>query len=50
MAGTGVLIPTREGASFDCYVAVLLSNQSNQPTPVVVLACSIDGVDADLRG
>ncbi len=46
MAGLDVRVPASEGESFDCYVAV---PSGEQPTPAVVLACSIDGVDTDLR-
>lgn len=46
MSGSGVTIRSSEGATFDCYVAM---PSVDSRTPAVVLACSIDGVDADLR-
>lgn len=46
MSGSDVTVLTSEGASFDCYMALPAGIRL---TPAVVLACSIDGVDADLR-
>lgn len=46
MPGSDVSIPSSEGATFDCYAA---TPSSDEPTPAVVLASSIDGVDEDLR-
>ncbi len=46
MSGSDVTIRSSEDATFDCYVAM---PSVDQPTPAVVLACSIDGVDEDLR-
>lgn len=46
MPGKSVTIRAAEGGAFDCYVATPVAQE---PTPAVVLACSIDGVDADLR-
>ena len=46
MSGTHVAVRTHDGATFDCYVAL---PAGDAPTPAVVLASSIDGVDADLR-
>ncbi len=42
-----VAVPTSGGATIQSYVAL---PAGDQPVPAVVLACSIDGVDADLRG
>lgn len=46
MPGKSVTISASEGGSFDCYLA---TPERGEPVPAVVLACSIDGVDADLR-
>lgn len=46
MAEQSVLIRASEGGAFDCYLAM---PAGGAPAPAVVLACSIDGVDADLR-
>jgi carboxymethylenebutenolidase len=46
MPGTNVSIPASEGGAFDCFLA---TPEGGDATPAVVLACSIDGVDADLR-
>jgi carboxymethylenebutenolidase len=46
MPGTTVKLHATEGGEFDCYLA--LPAGADQ-APAVVLACSIDGVDADLR-
>lgn len=46
MSGTDVAVQSSEDATFDCYVAMPTAGQQ---TPAVVLACSIDGVDTDLR-
>ena len=46
MSGTQVAVRTHDGAAFDCYVAL---PAGDEPTPAVVLASSIHGVDADLR-
>ena len=45
MPGESVKIPATEGGAFDCYLAMPAGGER---TPAVVLACSIDGVDADL--
>jgi carboxymethylenebutenolidase len=45
MPGKTITIRATEGGEFDCYLA---TPAGNDPTPAVVLACSIDGVDADL--
>jgi carboxymethylenebutenolidase len=46
MSGTNITVRSSEDAAFDCYVAM---PSVDGPTAAVVLACSIDGVDADLR-
>lgn len=46
MPGQNVTISASEGGAFDCYLAVPAGGEQ---APAVVLACSIDGVDADLR-
>lgn len=47
MSGSDVSVRTSDGTWFDCYVTL---PESVRLTPAVVLACSIDGVDTDLRG
>ena len=46
MPGKSVKIRATEGGAFDCY---LVTPAGGDEAPAVVLACSIDGVDADLR-
>ena len=46
MPGTTSTIPATEGGGFDCYLAM---PAGGDPAPAVVLACAIDGVDADIR-
>ena len=46
MPGTSVRIGATEGGEFDCYLAMPAGRGT---APAVVLVCSIDGVDADLR-
>ena len=46
MPGQSVTIRASEGGEFDCYLA---TPPGVDEAPAVVLACSIDGVDADLR-
>ena len=46
MSGKSVTIRATEGGEFDCYLAMAAGDE---PAPAVMLACSIDGVDADLR-
>jgi len=46
MLGESVTIRASEGGEFDCYLAMPAGDDT---VPAVVLACSIDGVDADLR-
>src|SRR6187402_773752 len=46
MPGKNVAIQPSEGGEFDCYLTM---PERGEQTPAVVLACSIDGVDADLR-
>jgi carboxymethylenebutenolidase len=45
MPGETMTIRAAEGGAFDCYLALPVGGD---PAPAVVLACSIDGVDADL--
>ena len=47
MASRELKIPSREGGSFDCYLAL---PETPRKTPAVVLASAIFGVDADVRG
>src|SRR6185437_416561 len=47
MPGTDIRIRSREGPEFDCY---LVMPGGHEPTPAVVLASTILGVDGDLRG
>jgi carboxymethylenebutenolidase len=46
MPGESITIPSTEGGEFDCYLAMPADEDA---TSAVVLVCSIDGVDADLR-
>jgi carboxymethylenebutenolidase len=46
MPGKSIKIRATEGGEFDCY---LVTPAGGDEAPAVVLACSIDGVDADLR-
>jgi carboxymethylenebutenolidase len=46
MPSRSVRIRATEGGAFDCCLAMPTSGEK---VPAVVLACSIDGVDADLR-
>jgi carboxymethylenebutenolidase len=46
MPGTTIRVQASGGGTFDCYLAL---PAGGDPTPAVVLACSIDGVDADHR-
>jgi carboxymethylenebutenolidase len=46
MPGKDITIRASEGGAFDCYLA---TPEGGGAVPAVVLACSIDGVDADLR-
>lgn len=39
-------IPSRDGGEFDCY---LVTPQTDDPVPAIVLASAIHGVDADIR-
>lgn len=47
MPGSYVSVPSSAGGTFTSYVTL---PSDGVLTPAVVLACSIDGVDADLRG
>lgn len=46
MPGTTIKIRSRDGGEFDCYLSL---PASDAPTPAVVLASAIHGVDADVR-
>ena len=46
MTGETITIRSGDGGEFDCYLAMPVDRDA---APAVVLACSIDGVDADLR-
>jgi carboxymethylenebutenolidase len=46
MPGKTIAIQSTEGGELDCYLATPAGSST---VPAVVLACSIDGVDADLR-
>jgi carboxymethylenebutenolidase len=46
MPGKTIKISASEGGEFDCYLAM---PESGEPTPAVVLACAVHGVDKDLR-
>ncbi len=47
MSGTTVKLRSSEGGEFDCYVAL---PEGSGPTPAIVLACAITGVDKDHTG
>ncbi len=46
MAGEMIEVASREGGSFNCYLAL---PAGNEPVPAVVLASAVHGVDQDLR-
>lgn len=46
MSGYDATIPSSEGGTFQCFIAL---PSDDKPTSAVVLVCSIDGVDGDLR-
>src|SRR5690242_7899145 len=46
MSGESINIRSRDGGEFDCY---LVTPQTNDPVPAIVLAAAIHGVDADIR-
>jgi len=46
MSGECINIRSRDGGEFDCY---LVTPQTNDPVPAIVLAAAIHGVDADIR-
>ena len=39
-------IRSRDGGKFDCY---LVTPESDDPVPAIVLASAVHGVDADIR-
>src|SRR6476661_8008678 len=46
MSGECINIRSRDGGEFDCY---LVTPQTDDPVPAIVLASAIHGVDADIR-
>lgn len=46
MPAEAVLIRSRDGGEFSCYVSL---PETDNPTPAIVLASAIHGVDADIR-
>jgi carboxymethylenebutenolidase len=48
MPGETIKIASRDGGSFDCYLA--LPTATAGPVPAIVLASAIHGADKDLRG
>jgi carboxymethylenebutenolidase len=48
MPAETIKIASRDGGSFDCYLATPAA--TDEPVPAVVLASAIHGVDKDLRG
>ena len=46
MAGNTIKIASREGGTFDCYLAL---PAASEPVPAIVLASAVHGVDKDLR-
>jgi carboxymethylenebutenolidase len=46
MPGEAIKLRSRDGGQFDCY---LVGPQTDDLVPAVVLACSVRGVDADIR-
>ncbi len=48
MPAETIKIASRDGGSFDCYLATPAA--ASEPVPAIVLASAIHGVDKDLRG
>lgn len=46
MPAEAVLIRSRDGGQFSCYVSL---PETDNPTPAIVLASAVHGVDADIR-
>ncbi len=46
MSGTTINIRSRDGGKFHCYLVV---PEADDPTPAVVLASAVHGVDVDIR-
>ena len=46
MPGQTIKVASSQGGAFDCYLA---GPEAAAPTPAVVLACAIHGVDKDIR-
>ena len=46
MSGKAINIRSRDGGEFDCY---LVTPETNDPVPAIVLASAVHGVDADIR-
>jgi carboxymethylenebutenolidase len=46
MAGNTIKIASRDGSTFDCYLAL---PAASEPVPAIVLASAVHGVDKDLR-
>ncbi len=46
MSGTTISIRSRDGGKFHCYLVV---PEADDPTPAVVLASAVHGVDVDIR-
>ena len=46
MSSKAINIRSRDGGEFDCY---LVTPETNDPVPAIVLASAVHGVDADIR-
>ena len=46
MPGKAIKIRSRDGGEFDCY---LVTPETDDPVPAIVLASAVHGVDADIR-
>ena len=46
MPSSTIRIPSRDGGAFDCYLAL---PEGSEPTPAIVLASAVHGVDQDMR-
>jgi carboxymethylenebutenolidase len=46
MPGKTINIRSRDGGEFDCY---LVTPQTDDPVPAIVLASSVHGIDVDIR-
>ena len=45
MSGKTINIGSRDGGEFDCY---LVTPETDDPVPAIVLASAVHGVDADI--